>query len=103
MKKIIKTNDDGSYHLLNYIGTGLYVLVIIFGITGIITRRNLFLHIAAYILILIGVYSIALYIYFKKTPILKGISDKSKIAVVGEFILSALLFYTAYWILIHFP
>jgi len=91
------------YDFRNYGEILLWVLVFLFGYLSTYTKKSIFIQLTAYSLISLGIYLIVTYLYFKKSPILKGISPTSKISIVGTFILSGLLFYAAYWILIHFP
>jgi hypothetical protein len=91
------------YSILNRIKSYLWVFATIFGLIGTYTYRNYLLHITAYILFILGVSQIAMYLYFRKSADIKGLSEKSRFAASMVFILSAAQFYGGYYILINFP
>jgi len=98
----MKIGTDKLYSIRNYFETFLWVLIFVIGFIGLYKQNNNLLRITAYLLIFLGIYWIITSIYFKKSPVLRGVSDKSKIAIVGTLVLTALLFYAAYYILAHF-
>lgn len=91
-------NKNKLYEYRNYGERILWILILIIGYAGIYTKKTIFFSILAFLLVFLGVYFITTLLYFKKSPVLKGVSDKSKISIVGTYIFSALLFYAAYWI-----
>ena len=101
-KSKVKISSDNPYSFRNYIEFFLWLVVILLSLVGLIKRNNILLQLTAYTLVFLGIYLIITYLYFKKSPILSGISPTSKISIVGTFILAALLFYFAYYILAHF-
>ena len=94
-------DNNRFYEISNYIGTFLYVLMIILVIIGSILNRTL-LRFSAYVFIIIGVYGIWIHIYFKKSSIIRGVSPTSKIQILGTISQAGLCFYFAYYILAHF-
>jgi hypothetical protein len=90
------------YSICNNIGAAIWVIVIFLGFLGNATKQALIIYITAYCLIVLGIYQIALCLYFKKSSLLKGISPTSKIAIVGTYVISALLFYFAYYLLTNY-
>ena len=90
------------YTISQNIGAFMWGIALLSGLIGVKWGKTILMHISAYTLILIGLYGIGFYLYFKRAPVLVGVSPKSMVAIVGNFIISALLFYAAYYILIHF-
>jgi hypothetical protein len=90
------------YELRKRIETGLWILLLIIGFIGVITKVVFWYKVVAYLLIIIGLYIDLSCIYFRKSPVLRGASHKSKIAIVGTFIVSLILFYLSYYILTIF-
>jgi len=91
------------YRLRNYGETTLWLLAALLAIIGVKMNQPLLVKASAYVLIILAVYLICTYLYFKKSPVLRGVSATSKLAIVGTFVLAALLFLAAYYILAHAP
>lgn len=89
------------YAVSEQVGGLLWGIIALVGFISTKMWNLTLLRITAYLLILLGLYYLAIYFYFKKAPVLMGVSDKSKIAIVGNFIICALLFLGAISILIY--
>ena len=67
-------NKDNYYERCQLLGALMWIVAAISGSIGIEWKNNSIIRFSAYMFILIGLYSIAFYLYFKRAPVLKGIS-----------------------------